>query len=124
MRSLALILPLCLIAATVTVAAQDADPQVAHGRQVFTQRCAPCHGQGPGDDRSAMLPGTAALTEKYDGTRPGALELRNDLPAPVLSFFVRRGAGAMPAFRPAELSDDDIAAIAAYLAVSSAAADQ
>lgn len=85
------------------------------GRAIFTHSCAPCHGTGPGDDGSPMLPGTAALVAKYAGERPGALELRDDLPAPVLKLFVRRGAGAMPAFRPAELTDADIEAIATYL---------
>ena len=103
-------------AASLSVAAQPEDPQIAHGRQVFERQCAPCHGQGPGDDRSEMLPGTAALAEKYDGTRPAALELRDDLPAPVLGMFVRRGVGAMPPFRPSELSDADISAMAAYIA--------
>ncbi|WP_338243027.1 c-type cytochrome [Aurantiacibacter hainanensis] len=105
-----------LAAASLSVAAQPEDRQVAHGRQVFERQCAPCHGAGPGDDRSEMLPGTAALAEKYEGARPAALHLRDDLPAPVLQLFVRRGAGAMPPFRPSELSDTDIAAIAAYIA--------
>ena len=103
-------------AGSLSVAAQSEDPRIAHGRQVFEHQCAPCHGRGPGDDRSEMLPGTAALAEKYESTRPAALELRDDLPAPVLELFVRRGAGAMPPFRPSELSDEDIAAIAAYIA--------
>ena len=120
MKALALALPLSALALTVSVSAQDEDPQVAHGHQVFEYRCAPCHGRGPGDDGSDMLPGTAALTEKYQGARPGALEDRSDLSAPVITLFVRRGSGAMPFFRASELSDADITAIAAYLAQSSA----
>mgnify|MGYP000271255888 FL=1 len=103
-------------AVSLSVAAQDEDPQVVHGRQVFERQCAPCHGRGPGDDRSEMLPGTAALAHKYEGRLPAALEDRTDLSAPVLTLFVRRGSGAMPFFRKAELSDADIEAIAAYLA--------
>lgn len=120
MNWLAITLPLSALALTVSVAAQEQEPQVAHGRQVFERQCAPCHGRGPGDDRSEMLPGTAALTEKYEGRLPGALEDRSDLSAPVITLFVRRGSGAMPFFRASELSDADIAAIAAYLAASSA----
>ncbi len=86
------------------------------GRAIFTHQCAPCHGAGPGDDASPMLPGTAALEEKYQGRLPGELELRSDLSAPIITIFVRRGSGAMPSFRPSELSDADIAAIADYLA--------
>lgn len=120
MKALALALPLAVLSLTLSVSAQDEEPQVAHGRQVFERQCAPCHGRGPGDDRSEMLPGTAALAEKYESTLPPALEDRRDLSAPVLTLFVRRGSGAMPFFRKAELSDADIAAIAAYLAESPA----
>tara|TARA_A100001391_G_scaffold119169_4_gene81044 strand:+ start:42794 stop:43174 length:381 start_codon:yes stop_codon:yes gene_type:complete len=91
------------------------------GRQVFAHQCAPCHGTGPGADGSPMLPGTAALTAKYDGAKPGALELRGDLPAPVLRLFVRRGVGAMPPFRKSELTDAQIDEVAAYLAATAAA---
>lgn len=116
-----LFLSVAFVAAlSLSVAAQDEDQQVAHGRQVFDRQCAPCHGRGAGDDGSAMLPGTAALREKYAGTRPAALEDRNDLSAPVITLFVRRGSGAMPFFRASELSDADIEAIASYLAQSSA----
>lgn len=85
------------------------------GRAIFVHSCAPCHGTGRGDDGSPMLPGTAALAAKYADERPAALELRSDLPGPVLRLFVRRGVGAMPAFRPAELTDAQILAIADYL---------
>lgn len=107
-------------ALSLSVAAHDEAPQVAHGRQVFERQCAPCHGRGVGDDGSALLPGTAALHEKYEGTRPAALEDRGDLSAPVITLFVRRGSGTMPFFRASELSDADIEAIASYLAQSSA----
>lgn len=90
------------------------------GRALFAHNCAPCHGTGRGDDGAPMLPGTAALTAKYAGLRPGELELRNDLPAPVLQLFVRRGVGAMPAFRPAELGATQIEEIADYLRATAA----
>jgi len=65
-----------------------------------------------------MLPGTAALAAKYQGKVPPALEDRGDLSAEVLRAFVRHGSGAMPMFRKTEASDQDIEAIAAYLASS------
>lgn len=85
------------------------------GRIVFEHQCAPCHGTAPGADGSPMLPGTEVLTAKYEGALPGALELRSDLSAPVLKLFVRRGTGAMPMFRPSELSDQQIEEVADYL---------
>lgn len=115
------------LASAGAVLAQGAEEPTAEivradlpGRVLFEHNCAPCHGTGPGDDRSAMLPGTTKLTEKYEGALPGALELRDNLPAPVLRAFVRQGTGAMPPFRASELSDADIDAIADYLAATAA----
>ncbi|MFC3098675.1 c-type cytochrome [Alteraurantiacibacter palmitatis] len=110
-------------AVSLSVAAQQAErprinPADLPGRQVFAAQCAPCHGAGRGDDGSHSLPGTEALARKYAGALPGELERRSDLPAPLLRLFVRRGAGAMPAFRPSELTDAEIVAIADYLAAT------
>lgn len=91
------------------------------GREIFERQCAPCHAAGPGDDGAPMLPGTMALAAKYGGQRYGALELRTDLNADVLRYFVRNGIGAMPMFRKVELSDADIDAIAGYLAATAEA---
>lgn len=108
---------------SLSAVAQVSMPEVVRadlpGRMIFERQCAPCHGTGPGDDGAPMLPGTAALAAKYGGDLPGELELRGDLPAPVLLLFVRRGSGAMPMFRPSELTDADIAAVADYLAATS-----
>ncbi len=102
------------------IAADIERPEVP-GRVVFEQQCAPCHGTGPGDDGSPTLPGTAALDAKYGGDRPGPLELRSDLPAPVLRVILRRGSGAMPMFRKGELTDAQIDELAAYIAATAAA---
>ncbi len=91
------------------------------GRQIFDHQCAPCHGAGPGDDGAPMLPATALLTRKYEGNKPGALELRTDLDAEVLRYFVRNGSGGMPMFRKSELTDAQVDAVAAYLAATARA---
>ena len=102
--------------------ARPALTKVDHpGRVLFERNCAACHGAGPGDDGSPMLPGTAALERKYRGQVPGALELRSGLGPEVISVFVRQGIGAMPPFRKSELSDAQIEAIAAYLEASARA---
>ena len=93
---------------------------VERGRMIFQHQCAPCHGQGPGDDGPAQLPGTAALQRKYSGELPAALEKRTDLTADIIRSFVRNGSGAMPMFRKPELSDAAIDDIAAYLKASAA----
>jgi mono/diheme cytochrome c family protein len=94
-------------------------PAVQRGNAKFQHSCAPCHGAGVGDDGHAMLPGTDALRIKYKGAVPpvpALLEERTDLTAPVLKVFVRHGSFSMPPFRPTELTDVEIADIAAYIA--------
>lgn len=101
-----------------TGAAAQTDAAVARGREVFAHWCAPCHGAGRGDDGAPMLPGTHALTLKYRGQKPGLLEERTDLPAELIKAFVRSGIASMPPFRKTEVSDEDLEAIAAYLAAT------
>lgn len=113
---------LCVLAGLLGVAigapAQDAD----RGRARFEHSCEPCHGDGPGDDGRAMLPGTDALRIKYGGTLPALIERRTDLTADVIRVFVRRGTWSMPPFRPTEITEADIQDIAAYLQRTSGAA--
>lgn len=106
MRRALLLLPLLLLVA-------NAPPE--RGQEVFTRRCAPCHGAGPGNDGAAMLPGTAALAARHGKDLPAPLEQRGDLDEATLRMIVRNGIGAMPMFRKTELGDQDIAAIALWL---------
>lgn len=91
----------------------DAAPAAVlqHGDKAFQYYCAPCHGTF-----EKNLPGTTALTVKYKGARPGALEQRTDLTPEFVTFTVRQGIKGMPQFRKVELSDANLSAIAAYLA--------
>jgi len=101
-----------LVAASALVKpalAQDA-ATVEHGRQVFAYWCAPCHAAGP------KHPGTQALEALYKGAKPAPLEQRTDLVPSVTQTFVRTGVSVMPPFRKTEISDADLAALAAYLA--------
>ena len=111
MRGLLLVAALSLTAGAAS--AQDA--LVQRGAVVFQKWCAPCHGDGPGNDGRKSLPGTASLALKYKGEKPALLEQRTDLPAGVLKTFVRGGIASMTPFRKTEVSDADIEAIAAYL---------
>ena len=80
------------------------------GDEVFQYWCAPCHAAGP------RHPGTQALEALYKGAKPAALEQRTDLVPALTQTFVRSGVSVMPPFRKTEISDTDLAALAAYLA--------
>jgi mono/diheme cytochrome c family protein len=114
---------LALLVSVATALAQDSGA-VERGRAKFEHSCAPCHGDGPGDDGRAMLPGTDALRIKYQGSLPALLERRTDLNAEAIRTFVRRGTWSMPPFRPTEVTERDIQDIAAYLRQSSAPASR
>ena len=101
-------LALLLLAHPETANAQNRTA-VDAGRDLYQYSCAICHGRGSGN------PGTVALQAKYGGKSPALLEDRTDLTAPTVRFFVRRGVSIMPFFRKTEVSDADLAAIAAYL---------
>lgn len=90
--------------------AQDDVALATRGQQVFEQWCAACHAPG------ARHPGTQALESLYKGAKPAALEQRTDLVPELTRAFVRTGVSVMPPFRKTEISDTDLAALAAYLA--------
>lgn len=128
----ALRIPAVLLCCLIPAGALAADPPaaaagatavpraVAVGRAAFQRVCAPCHARGPGLDGSPMLPGAAALALRHRGAVSPFLEERSDLSAEVLRVFVRQGSGTMPMFRRTEISDEEIAALAAYFAASAA----
>ena len=83
---------------------------MAEGESVYAKWCAPCHDPGP------MHPGTLALSAKYAGTKSGVLLEWTDLHPEITRTFVRTGISVMPFFRKTEISDDELDALAAYLA--------
>lgn len=82
----------------------------APGVALFRAHCATCH------SASGVAAGTAALQIKYEDRVPAALEDRTDLTREFVGYVVRNGTNVMPFFRKTELSDAEVAAIAAYLA--------
>jgi mono/diheme cytochrome c family protein len=84
--------------------------QLARGKAVFDAWCAGCHARGP------RQPGTQALEALYKGSKPAALEDRTDLAPTLTETFVRKGVSVMPPFRKTEISDAQLADLAAYLA--------
>jgi mono/diheme cytochrome c family protein len=114
MRRAALITVGCFAMAGVpALAAEPAKPSAAAreqaGKAVFDKWCAPCHAPNP------RLAGTLALQTKYEGKIPAALEQRTDLTTDMVEYYVRNGVAWMAPFRKTEVTDADLADLAAYL---------
>jgi mono/diheme cytochrome c family protein len=95
-----------LLAAALAGGAQAASPD---GKAVYEHWCAPCHAPGPGH------PGTQSLQFKYQGKLPPVLLERTDLTPQAVSVFVRQGVLLMAPFRKTEITDAQLAALAAYV---------
>ncbi|HEX3837267.1 MAG TPA: cytochrome c [Steroidobacteraceae bacterium] len=95
-----------LVLAALCGAAQAASPG---GKAVYEHWCAPCHAPGPGH------PGTQSLQVKYQGKLPAVLLERTDLTPQTVSIFVRQGILLMAPFRKTEITDAELAALAAYV---------
>jgi mono/diheme cytochrome c family protein len=109
----ALVITLAMSRIGSVQAANPSKDQLAHGHEVFEAWCAPCHAPVSGQER---LAGTSTLQMIYKGAKPAALEQRTDLTPERVAYYVRHGDNAMPWFRKTELSDEDLAAVGAYLA--------
>lgn len=96
--------------------------EAERGADVYAAWCAHCHDRLPEGSAIDMLPGVASLSLKYGGALSPYIKERPDLADfDVLETFLRNGAGSMPPFRRTEITDRDIAALAAYLRSTSAA---
>jgi (+)-pinoresinol hydroxylase len=95
-------------AASTTASAQPAS-ELPPGKAVFDRWCAECHAPGHGHPGTQQLGWTRG--EKF-----AVLEQRKDLAADYVKLVVRRGLVEMPPYRPTEISDAELAQLAAYLA--------
>ncbi len=100
------ILAFVLGAATATADDSGGPAQEQQGKRLFNHICVHCHGPG--------FWGTNRLAKRMDKEH-ALLENRTDLSADAIRAIVRNGIGSMPPLRKTELSDSDVAAIAAYL---------
>lgn len=86
-----------------------ASEDVKNGEALFKAKCATCHGFGI--EQGA----TQRLERRYDDGLSYALAVRTDLSPEFITTFVRQNSPGMPAFRKAELSDEDLADLIEYL---------
>jgi mono/diheme cytochrome c family protein len=108
---LLLLLATCLAGGRVNAADAAASPE---GHAVFARWCGDCH--APVSERRKMLAGTYVLQQLYKGTKPAALEQRTDLTRAYVKRIVRTGWNIMPPTRKTEITDQQLDALAAYLA--------
>ncbi len=96
-----------LIAAAVLAAplAAAAQPAALDGHALFHAKCGMCHEAG------GM--GTGLLARRV---QPAELEKRANLTAGYVFQYARRGLGNMPPIPPGDVGDDQLKAIADYLA--------
>jgi mono/diheme cytochrome c family protein len=80
-------------------------PAASGGEALYLEHCMHCHGP------NGM--GTGLLARRVD---QGLLEARDNLPAAYIVQAVRRGIGNMPPVPRGEVSDEELRAIADYLA--------
>jgi len=80
-------------------------PNATGGEKLYVEKCAMCHAP------NGM--GFGLLARR---TKEPNLEKRSDLKAPYIKLAVRTGIGNMPAIPRGEVSDEQLAQIADYLA--------
>lgn len=103
---------LCFAIAGFSANTLAAGAPTERGAALFTEKCAMCH--------RVMGMGTVLLTRRRDpATAP--LEQRTDLTAEFVVVAARAGLGNMPRIARGEVSDADLATIAAWLAVPATA---
>lgn len=98
------------LAAQAPAVAADAAGTAVTGEAVYQRWCSHCHSAGRGN------PGTDSLRVKYGDRIPAVLLERTDLNAAAVATFVRQGVQSMPPFRKTEITDAELAALAAWVA--------
>ena len=105
----------CVTLLAVVAMASHADANELQGQvpALWKRHCGPCHLDGG--------TGTFMLGRRL-GAERALLENRTDLNAQYVRTVVRNGIQSMPRFSRAELPDEDLDRIAAYLAPANAGA--
>jgi mono/diheme cytochrome c family protein len=109
-RSSFALLALGLVSGSAAYAAAPAPTSPISGEAVYAHWCSHCHSPGRGN------PGTESLQVKYSGKVPAVLLERTDLTPQAVALFVRQGVLSMAQFRKTEITDAELAALAAYVA--------
>jgi mono/diheme cytochrome c family protein len=119
MRKIASIVALNIVMAAGVLA--QGTGTVDKGHELFNTWCLGCHravvknDSNPDSLVQSVVAGTYTLQQRYQGSKPAALEQRSDLDTQYIMTVVRHGLNLMPRTRKTELTDAEVADIAAYL---------
>jgi mono/diheme cytochrome c family protein len=102
-----------LAALMLGFALHSAAADLRPGEQTYVLWCAGCH-SAQGTPGRPMPAGTAVLQERYQGRIPATLVDRTDLMPAYIEQLVRHGRNAMPFFRKTEITDAQLAELAAW----------
>ena len=95
--------------APTTQATTERTAEVPSGDVIYAHYCGHCHNDGDGH------PGTMRLAIRLSPAQ-SVIQQRENLPAAYIKQVVRNGLGMMPAFRPTEISDNELNTLAAFIA--------
>lgn len=98
---------LAALALAAPLQALAAAPTPPAGKVLYEQRCGMCH--------QTIGMAVSILSRRAGDTSKGLLEERSDLSAAFVQAAVRSGIGNMPRVARGEVSDPELAVIAAYL---------
>ncbi|MEM8936765.1 MAG: cytochrome c [Pseudomonadota bacterium] len=84
--------------------------------KLYAVNCGICHAEGDNQAGTRRLANTRG--EEY-----AVLVKRSDLHVDYVTYIVRHGLNMMPAFRPSELTDEEVSAIAEYIVAQSPASE-
>ncbi|MFM7027925.1 MAG: c-type cytochrome [Chakrabartia sp.] len=90
------------------------------GTAMLTSACGSANARAPRPPEKIY----ATVCGYCHGHNVGPVILGRQLPAEAIVQFVRRGQGAMPAFRPTEISDEELKALGAWIQASKADAKE
>lgn len=108
MKVLPCLLAVALCGPTYALAQSANLAQLESGAKVYQYWCIECH--------NARGFGTLSLERRYQGAVPAILDQRRDLNGAFVGYVVRNGMSFMPSFRKTEITNQELAALTAYLA--------
>jgi len=100
------VIALCAVGFAQAQSVEDS-AQIESGAKIYHYWCVECH--------NARGFGTRSLESRYQGAIPAILDQRRDLNSAFIGYVIRNGMSFMPSFRKTEITNQELAALSAYL---------